>query len=383
MNRKYCLAQILVLATILAFSFAEKEYLFEKTFEAHQGPTIGLAIFSEEKRIVTGGIFDKKVKVWNADDHTLLHTFEDHKDQIRGVVALKSGDKRYILSHGFDSVIYIWDLFTFELVHKLDSIGRTIKVFQFEGTDFIVSQEDTVSKVWNFVKGGEPIIRIDRPHENGTRLTAVMTSDPMQFATVGNDYIRVWDAKTGKQVTQMRTAGALVYSLIYVKHLDLLLTGDNEGFIYSWYWKVGRPVQIYKDFGGFFPLELLSIPNSNILVAAGFGKKQIFYFDLTKQNQQPLYQKHGHINEIWRLQYLEGTGYFYSSSADYSTKKWTICKTKYDFYNLETHTCIENCVDKDENKQICLSTKSGEKVEEESDEVIIKLPFMDDLNEEL
>lgn len=82
------------------------------------------------------------------------------------------------------------------------------------------------------MEGGEPVLVVEKPHSSGTRQTVTMTSDPMQFATVGNDHlIKVWDAKTGDNIKEMKTTGGLVYGFIYVDELNILITGDNNGLL--------------------------------------------------------------------------------------------------------------------------------------------------------
>ncbi|EGR29977.1 WD40 repeat protein [Ichthyophthirius multifiliis] len=252
--------------------------------------------------LITGGAFDKLIKVWDINTHKLLFQLKGHDQGV-------------------------WDL------HK------------FSGLDLVVSAGmDKSIKIWNAKKGGPPLRQIPDAHKNWIRgLLYIPESDGLVASSSYDKTVKVWNVQTGELVQEMLGHEADIYALTYEETTNQLISCDNKGNILRWNWLEGSFKVVQQDQSGFFAIGITTIPNSKLMFTVGYNSFNIFALDISKLNKQPLYVKKGHANETWNVKYRKGTGFIYSGSTDYSVKKWNVCEFLHEIFDLEEGICVKEC----------------------------------------
>jgi hypothetical protein len=108
--------------TVLNMRKGEDQVQVRAGAQAAQTPSVKMVIFSlDGQKVITSQALEKKskkdsslqvrIKVWLAHSGELLHTFKDHHLPVY-VLSTHPSDARIIMSAGYDSQVFLWDLET-------------------------------------------------------------------------------------------------------------------------------------------------------------------------------------------------------------------------------------------------------------------------------
>jgi len=242
-----------------------------KSIDAHDSAVNALAVSPDGKTLVTGGD-DKRVKLWSLPDGTLQKSFQAHNGAVLSVAYLSDGSK--LITGGADKTVKVWSPDGSKLLATIPTDGRILRVFSVMG--FVVCGTATHLEVWDTT--GTSIYHLPTEHTGG--MTSI-TSNPT-------------------------TPG--VY------------TGGADGKIKSWSQSAGGS-QIFDGDQDSSVTALAATPDGNRLFSGGAnGKVKIWNPDSLKQVGDPVIAHEGAVNTI--VAAPDGKT-FYSGGADKKVKVWS------------------------------------------------------------
>jgi WD40 repeat protein len=161
----------------------------------HSG--IGEAAFSNDQRfILTVGLYDREVRIWDTDCPLALHVFHDSADPVKKIAYAHDGLK--ILSMACCGRLSEWSLQTGEKTYLVPQEGQIIDVaYSRDRSKLLTLSDRSICRVWHF--GGK---RISRLEEIPGRIRSADFSMDGRFviALLYDDQVAVWRSSTGKRV---------------------------------------------------------------------------------------------------------------------------------------------------------------------------------------
>jgi WD40 repeat protein/tRNA A-37 threonylcarbamoyl transferase component Bud32 len=151
------------------------------------------------KRLVTGGVIDSEVRLWEPGTSKLLHTLQ-HRGRLHRVTF--SPDSLWVASASEDSTARIWDAATGHLIAPPLKHEAGVNDVQFspDGRRIATASTDQTARVWD-ARTGQPLTEALR-HDNIVH-TVRFSSDGSMFVTASADgSARIWDVTTGLPLSE-------------------------------------------------------------------------------------------------------------------------------------------------------------------------------------
>ncbi len=142
------------------------------------------------------------VQVWNANDHKPVTKPIKFKHGIASA-AFSSDDRRFAIA-AVDGHVWVWNLEADELVTASITHADTVftAAFNRDGSEIVTASADRTAQVWD-AKTGEP--KTPPLHHAIAVERAIFSPDGKRVATISGKTVRVWNAATGKQITDPHT----------------------------------------------------------------------------------------------------------------------------------------------------------------------------------
>ena len=204
----------------------------------HAGPVRGVDFHPVGKLLVSGGLEDATIRIWDADSFEQLTVLKGHRGGIRALAFDPAG--RYLASAGGDGTIRVWEWGEADTaqprLHRLMSAGRqvirSVAWAPNAGDPRLVSGgEDCVVHLWNGLTGAEMQAT---PLQNGwVRCVVFIDTNTVAFCT-NSGSVEVWSLTTGEIRTIGDHKGCWVRSV--ASHPDgtqVAAMGEN-GNVYLW-----------------------------------------------------------------------------------------------------------------------------------------------------
>jgi WD40 repeat protein len=177
---------------ILVWSIATGQNLLN--IKAHNGYSFGLVFTSDSKKLISAGVDDQYLKIWDLDSGICLKSWQSTASIYR--IAL-SADDRIIACSGENGNILLWDVITGQLLKELiGHNGHVLGVaFQPQGTLLASSSFDSVVKLWDLTTG-ECIHTLDE-HTQAVWSVAFNALGTQLVSTSFDTLIKLWNVETG------------------------------------------------------------------------------------------------------------------------------------------------------------------------------------------
>ena len=140
---------------------------------------------------------DEFARVWDVASGKVIAKLEGEEGPIYG--AAYSPDGTYILTVSEGGVARLWSARTLELSKVLSaSEGRLLAgTFDSTGAQMLTAGRDSIARVWDTRTWRATH---DLAGHKGGVVGAAFSPDGTVITTVGEDYTRIWDATTGKEI---------------------------------------------------------------------------------------------------------------------------------------------------------------------------------------
>ena len=175
----------------------------------HRAQVISVSFTWDGLLLASGGL-DQQVMLWDTATHELVGAIQMEKEVIELVFHPQS-DLLAIALEGGD--IWLWNI-AFEEKFLLRGHTRAAFVLMFspDGTRLLSSGYDSV-RVWNVANRTEQMqLTVSEPDSTSMPFAAfspdgalIVTGDNM----LNNAHVRLWDAETGRQITQYRSVASV------------------------------------------------------------------------------------------------------------------------------------------------------------------------------
>jgi WD40 repeat protein len=225
---------------------------------------------------------DGSLRVWDLQSEQKMGI--DWRDGESAVYAIRlSPDGKKIVSGCEDGAVRLWDVDTGKVIAKWT--GHTSRVrsvcWSQDGGTVVSGSDDGTARVWD-VESGKTV----RAMETGlTAVCAVIYSpDTTMIATGGYnyselEYVKIWDAKTGKLVANLKGHRSQVNCLAWTADGKTLISGSNS--LRTWNTATWEQIAILTG----HTRDIAISPNGRILASASLDNTAQLW---NLENSQPI-----------------------------------------------------------------------------------------------
>jgi WD40 repeat protein len=164
------------------------------SIKAHNGYSFGLVFTSDSKKLISAGVDDQYIKIWDLDSGICLKSWQSSASIYR--IAL-SADDRTLACSGENGSLLLWDVRTGKLLKELiGHVGHVIGVaFQPQGTLLASSSFDSIVKLWDVTTG--ECIHTLTDHTQLVWSVAFNALGTQLVSTSFDTLVKLWDVETG------------------------------------------------------------------------------------------------------------------------------------------------------------------------------------------
>ena len=227
-----------------------------RTFAGHKGIVYSIA-FSPDQRQVLSGSNDKTVKLWDVETGQEIRTFSGHKSGVTSVAF--SPDQRQVLSGSNDKTVKLWDVET----------GQEIKTFSGHTDDVnsVAFSSDGKQILWDVASGRK--IKTFSGYSGKVSVVAfspdrkliISSYSHLYSNSARDDTIKLWDTAKGRVIRTFSGHNGFVRSLAFSPDGRQILSGSEDGSLRLWDVNTGKEIASFISFFG----------NDSQLASAGRG----------------------------------------------------------------------------------------------------------------
>ena len=174
---------------------------------------------------------DRKLRVYrfNSTEPTIAMEIPavDNNDYKELITLCFSPDGKHLAGAGTENRIWIWDIRSGKIVHKLDGHQSWIETLDFspDGKTLASGGQDNVARLWDVDKGMEKNVPASHRY---WAFGCSFSHDGKTVATAGGDgTTRIWNATTGAQLRKIKHEKPWAVSCVFIPRSDLLATVDS------------------------------------------------------------------------------------------------------------------------------------------------------------
>jgi WD40 repeat protein len=200
-----------------------------RKFEGHTNAVAGVIHLPGGHRMMTGS-WDGSLRVWDLQSGKQIgNDWRDGRSPVY-VIGL-SPDGKKVASGSFGGAVRLWDVATGKVIAKC--VGHTREAncvcWSRDGGRVVSgASRDGTARVWD-VESGKTVLAIETGFSD---VWAVIYSpDTTMIATGGNsleEFLKIWDAKTGKLVANLKGHTVIVMCLTWTADGKIDILTQNE-----------------------------------------------------------------------------------------------------------------------------------------------------------
>jgi hypothetical protein len=249
-----------------------------RKFEGHTNWVTDVIHLPGEQQIMTSS-FDDSLRVWNLQSGKQIGN--DWGDEGSRIALSPDGQK--VVSGGWDGGLKLWDTNTSKVIAEWT--GHTDYVtsvcWSQDGGRVMSGFDDGTARVWD-MESGKTVLAI----ETGlSEVEAVTYSPDMTMIATGGDsedlkeFIKIWDAKTGKLITNLKGHRERVFCLAWTadgsgtKHEEIdsrtLISGSYDDSIRTWNTTTWQQIHVLTGHTSCV-CDIAISPNGPILASASW-----------------------------------------------------------------------------------------------------------------
>lgn len=205
----------------------------ERTLQGHTDGVHAVALTSDEKRVLTGGL-DKTLRLWDADTGQELRQFADVPGAVRSL-AISPDGKRALAGHaGSDCSVTVWDVESGKRLEKIGVHTKDVTAVHFlpDGKRFLSAGMDAKVFVIDLETGKE----LQRISHWGGVYGAALAADGRRALTAGfgDKTVRLWDLTTGKELRAYEGHIGAVLGVAFSPDGARAISSDSRNTIRVW-----------------------------------------------------------------------------------------------------------------------------------------------------
>lgn len=192
------------------------------------------ATYSADGRWIATASADGTAKIWNAATAKLVASFLNTREAV--YTANFSPDGRRLIATCSDDATKVWEISTASVIFTLEGVVFSA-AYSPDGTQIVTA--GTCVRIWD-AAGGKKILEFGESGEDW--ISSVQYSpDGLRIVTSSEDETaRVWDSRTGRELTRLEGHGGWVFSAQFDKSGRRIVTASRDGTARVWDSRTGR-----------------------------------------------------------------------------------------------------------------------------------------------
>ena len=291
------------------------------------GDFFGLVYSPEGNILASSGSGDGTIRFWDANTGKQKHVITGHTDFVSSTVLHPDG--RHIVCGYEDGTIRYWDFNTKQQVKTFEGFINTVTglVFTPDGKA-LVGAGDNFIRIWN-AKTGKEIMSFSRKEWLDD---IALSPDGQIIASESDDKtICLWNIKTGELKRMLKGHNDRIYSVVFTLNGQILISGSEDNTIRLWHVTSGKNIKTYtthtdalESHGGsplsFEGAKSLALSPEGKTLASGDGEKNIHLWDFETGNTRMTLT--GHRAPVYTLAYSHDGKLLASGSSDGNVRIW-------------------------------------------------------------
>jgi WD40 repeat protein len=199
--------------------------------KAHNGYSFGLIFTSDSKQLISGGVDDQYIKIWDLDSGICIKSWQSSASIYR--IAL-SADDRTLACSGENGNLLLWDVRTGQIIKELTGhIGHVLGVaFQPQGTLLASSSFDSIIKLWDLTTG--ECIHTLTEHTQLAWSVAFNALGTQLVSTSFDTSIKLWDVKTGDCIQTMQVHSKAAIEGLFSPDGQFIVSSSQDLTVRIW-----------------------------------------------------------------------------------------------------------------------------------------------------
>jgi WD40 repeat protein len=214
---------------ILVWNIATGENLLN--IKAHNGYSFGLVFTSDSKKLISAGVDDQSIKIWDLDSGICLKSWQSSASVYR--IAL-TADDGILACSGENGNLLLWDVRTGQLLKELiGHVGHVVGVaFQPQGTLLASSSFDSMIKLWDLTTG--ECIHTLTEHTQLAWSVAFNALGTQLISTSLDTSIKLWDVKTGACIQTMQVHSKAAIEGLFSPDGQFIVSSSQDLTVRIW-----------------------------------------------------------------------------------------------------------------------------------------------------
>lgn len=188
--------------------------------------------FAPERNKLTGGSYDKKIKVWDVKTGQMELILEGH-DKSTLPVAF-SPDEKYIVSGSLDLSIKIWNAKDGSLLHSYEKHSKNIFDVAFHPNPryFASASGDKTIRLWDIQEG--KVIKTYSGHDGDVLDIEFSPDGYFMYSAAVDGMVMIWEVSTGSKLYSYNAHEGPVYTVAVSGNGNLVATGGSDSKVHLW-----------------------------------------------------------------------------------------------------------------------------------------------------
>ncbi len=285
--------------------------------DAHDGGAFSVAYNADGSRIVTGSQ-DDTVAVWGTDGE-LVYRFELHENDLLDTIFTPDG--AHVISGDRDGVIHRWNADDGTIVWTYDQTGDTVRAMAItpDGETLIVGTQ-AGQLIFIAAEDGTEIERLAEAHERRIRDAAVNPEGTLLATTSDDETLSIWDLRDNNRRVQHVEPEIRLTGVTFSTDGTQVIAGAGDFNVYVWNVESGDRAALLSGHVAWI---------NDVVVAPG----GVFALSSSNDNSLRVWNLHtgrgvlrltGHTQGVWDVAFSPGGTQAVSVSWDGTLRIWDI-----------------------------------------------------------
>ena len=272
--------------------------------------------FSSDSHLILTGSRDKTAKLWNSDTGLLIHTFE-HNDRVYGVAI--SPDGALVATTCGDGTATIWNATTGEKLLSFQKHTKAVHdiVFSPDGKCVATASLDRTVRIWD-PRTGRELLPSPLKHSGGVTSVAFSPDGNLLVTASFNDSATVWDTETGKRISLLLNQTRPVSYVTFSSDSKRIATVANNT-VQIWNAKTGLFENELKEGHTNRVYEVVFSPDDKRVVTVSADKTAVVW---DTQTARQLLVLSGHEDKIFSVAFRPDGKVLATASEDGTARLW-------------------------------------------------------------
>ncbi|KAM3611270.1 uncharacterized protein V6R79_015797 [Siganus canaliculatus] len=198
-----------------------------RMFKGHT-KAVHVTDFTSDRYQILTGSDDYTCRLWDIPNATELNTYQEHTDYIRCGVTSKL-NRDIFITGSYDHTLKVFDARMDKSVMSMDHGQPVESLLLYPSEGLLVSAGGRYVKVWDLLKGGQPLVSLKNHHKTVTCLC--LSSDGQRLLSASLDrHVKVYNTTSYKVVHNFDYAASIL-SVALAPNDESIVVGMTNGIL--------------------------------------------------------------------------------------------------------------------------------------------------------